>query len=256
MHAHAIASVRCEWATRSRSPQAAAVLERLVAVEPVLAGIRAASLHELFGWLEGRPDRGFDTSSRPVTPHWEVVAGLIRQFHTDELIGLGLVAALSPGLLGVAKRLDWGQGGPWPDAQAFAADLVSETWLVLRDVGGTTLTYPERTVIERLRRRLAHHRAQFQKASRREAPTEDESLAASLDRPLGAWSEPRRGSTLESLAAALTRIDDRTVARDDVRLIFETRVLGYSIAELVERGHGCRRTLEHRRGRAEALLCA
>jgi hypothetical protein len=261
MHAHAIASVRAEWLSRSRSPRAAAVFDRLVAAEEVLAGAGASSLHELFASLEraggtAAAGAGQVGAVGGATPHWEIVAALIRRFDTDELVGLGLVAALSPGLLKVARRLDWGQGGPWPDAQCFAADLVSETWLVLREAAGTTLAYPERTVIDRLRRRLAHRRSSFQQATQREAPSDDAALAETVDRQPGTWSEPRRGSTLESLAAALAGVDHPVLRREDVRLVFETRVLGYSIAELAQRGAGCRRTLELRRCRAEALLCA
>lgn len=251
MHADAISTLRAEWAARSRSAGADGLLARLTTAEPVLAALGAADLAGMFASLD-RP--------RPSGPkHWEVVTALIRQLDADELVGLGLVTALAPGLLSVARRLEWGRDGAWRDRHEFATDLVSETWLVLRDLAGTTVAYPERTVLDRVRRRMAHQRARHQSASRREAPTQDATLAASLDAPAesaAAWSGPQRETTLDSLAAALRGAEGPALRRDDVRLVFETRVLGYSIAELAERGEGCRRTLEHRRGRAEALLCA
>ena len=248
MHANAIAAIRAEWARRSRSPHAAAVLDQLVAAEPELAAVAATSLEGLFAALE---QPGAST-----TQHWRVVAALIRRFETDELVGLGLVAALSPALLRVARRLDWGHGGPWTDAQSFAADLISETWFVLSDMAGQSFDYPERAIVDRLRRRLAHHRSRFQAGQQREAPTEASTLEGSANRRDRFLGEPRRATTLDALAVALTDFAAHPVGRDDLRLVFATRVLGYSIAELAARGEGCRRTLEYRRVRAEAALCA
>jgi hypothetical protein len=248
MHAHAIAAVRAEWTARCRTAHASAVLDRLVDAEPELTTVQATNLGQLFAAI--------DQPTGCAVEHWRIVAALIRQFDTDELVGLGLVATLSPALLRVARRLDWGQGGPWPDAQSFATDLVTETWLVVSDMAGESYAYPERAVIDRLRRRLVHHRARFQAGQQRETPTEDSTLSGSTDGLVGFACEPRRATTLDSLAVALSGFDAHLVRREDLRLVFATRVLGYSIAELADRGEGCKRTLEYRRSRAEAVLCA
>lgn len=98
MDLHAITSVRNDWAARSKGPAALAVFDRLVASEADLAALGADNLAELFSALARAP------GSAPVA-HFEVASALIRQFHADELVGVGLLAALVPGLVGVARSL-------------------------------------------------------------------------------------------------------------------------------------------------------
>ena len=187
---------------------------------------------------------------------WWVLAALVRQFDQDELVGLGLIAALCPALLRVAARLEWGRDGPWIGPESFGTDLVTEAWIVLSEMAGQTFCYPARALAQRVRRRLAHRRTNFQARARREPPTPEETLDESIGADRFVGGAPLRPSTLDDLAAVLTGDGHGAVGRDELRLVFVTRVLGYSVAELVDRGEGTRGTLQYRRERAEALLCA
>lgn len=255
MELFAITAVRHEWAARSRGPGAVALFEHLARSEPDLALVGATSLAELFGALAG-PAKGC-----PVA-RWDITNALIRQFHTDELVGLGLLSALVPGLIHVAATMQWGRGGPWGDTESFAGDLVATAWTVLAGLGGSTVTYPERRVLDRVRSQLGHQRAM---ARQREQRCSSLSASYSPERPSHEWAggpnrdlepeDPQPLSVLETLTLALRRFECSQVPREDLRLLFAHRVLGYSLSELAEHGGEKLAALRYRSRQVEALLC-
>ena len=254
MQLHAITSVRNDWAIRSKGPAALAVFEQLVANEADLAALGAANLAELFEALAA-------PSGTCAVAHWDVTSALVRQFHADELVGIGLLAALVPGLVSVARSLSWGRGGPWDDAESFAGDLMATAWTVLAQLGGTTVDYPERRVLERARRRLSEQRTSAQRHAERTSSYSScgpsrTGRGGSDGRDREFELEDRQPlSVLESLAIALGRLDHPAIRHDDVRLLFVHRVLGYSLAEFAELTGEKVAALKYRRHRAETHLC-
>lgn len=196
--------------------------------------------------------------------HWDLTSALIRQFHTSELVGLGLLNALLPGLVHVAHTLSWGRDGPWQDPEAFAADLLTTAWTVLETMGGSSVAYPERRVLDRVRRQLGHQREAAHRHAQRAWPISSQP-SVRLARP-GLARYPIRDqvldceevhpiSVLESLAIALERVGGVEIPREDAKLLFAHRVLGYSLAELAAQSGEKIAALKYRRRRAEAILC-
>ncbi len=258
-----------DWLARVHRPPAGAVHAALVAAEPDLAATGAAGLAQLVAYLSEPPPGA-------AIPHWRVTAALIRQLRYDELVGLTLLVALRPGIVALGRRLDWGAGGPWPDQQAFVAELLSTTWHVLASVAGTTLEFPERTVLRRVGQRLAALRASARRRHERERPVAvfepDEQWTG--HRGADGWAtlesaapklravEPGADlrlctlSTLDALGAALGEVPESVLATRDVAIVYAHRVLGYSLREIAARSAQATTTVRLRCRRAEAVLCA
>jgi DNA-directed RNA polymerase specialized sigma24 family protein len=237
----------------------AALLER----EPDLVATGARSIPEVLEHVTDPPP------GAPV-PHWRVTAALLRCLDVDELVALALLVALRPGLIAVARQLEWGRGGPWPGREAFTSDLVSTAWDVIASVAGTTVPFPERTLLRRVRQRLARQRRAVQRRAERERPMADVEIAEAADRE----AERRPGRrpnaraeascdvrvatlpVLDALSAALRDARDVDLPGADADLVYAHRVLGYSLREIAARSRMATTTVRLRCRRAEELLCA
>ena len=171
---------------------------------------------------------------------------LVRQFHRDELVGLALLVRLTPGLLAVARSLEWGRTPPWCDAEALAADVVSTAWEVLARCAGTTMAYPERTLLRTIRRQLEAQRGAARRRSTHEEPAGERATE---------FSDPNPIPVLDELALAL-RLHQPQLPLQDLQLIYRHRVLGLSFPELAAACGKSVGALEQRSFRAEATLCA
>jgi DNA-directed RNA polymerase specialized sigma24 family protein len=260
MSAAAISTIGHDWSVRARRPHALEVLQALQREEPDLAATGAVTLIELFDQVS-RP------STNATVPHWQVTAALLRRLDLDELIGVGLLVALRPGLIGVARQLDWGRGGPWPDAEAFASDLVSTAWDVLASVAGTTVAFPERTLLRRICQRLAWQRRVGRRRLERERLVADVELAGDDDarRPGRRRAAPREPTcdlrlvtlpVLDALGVALSSVPAEELSAADVAIVYAHRVLGYSLREIAARSRLGTTTVRLRSRRAEEVLCA
>ncbi len=260
MRADALERIERDWRARCRHASAAAVLEALREREPDVARLGASSWCELIDQLgRAAPDAA--------VPHWRVTAALLRCQDLGELVSLGLLVALRPGLLAVGRRLDWGRGGPWPGREDFIGDLVSTAWDVLVSVSGTTLEFPERTVLRRVRQRLAWQRLALRRRVERERPVPDVETADAECEPsrrpgrrpgLGSGERDVRLATLpvlDALGGALEDVRDARLDRADVAIVYAHRVLGYSLREIAARTALATTTVRLRCRRAEALLC-
>jgi DNA-directed RNA polymerase specialized sigma24 family protein len=238
MNLTAITKLRHDWEDASRSTRAQTLLVELAAREPDVAAFGAATLPELVVTAEL-------PAGQSAIESWRITAALLRQFHLDQLVGLGLLVRLSPGLIAMAGSFGWGRDAPWADIDAFACDLVRSAWEVLHSLGGSTIAYPERTVLRKIyhqlhaQRRAAHRRASY------------EELAG--ERTVE-FADPYPISVLEELAFALST--RREVRPQDLQLIYRHRVLGLTFPELAAASGVSVRALEQRSSRAEAALCA
>jgi len=234
----AITNLRREWMQISLSKRAGALLDDLLECEPHLQATGART------WAELVPC-GSAGQHRQVDP-WKVTSALIRQFHRDQLIGLALLVRLTPGLLAIARSLDWGRTPPWNDPEALAADAVSTAWEILDRFAGETVAYPERTLLRAIRQQLTKQRTAARRRLTQEEPTGDK---------VAELRDPNPISVLDELAMALRLHQPRLPLRD-LELIFQHRVLGLSFPELsvVLGESAC--AIGQRSCRAEAALCA
>lgn len=178
-----------------------------------------------------------------------LVRVLLREAGADPFIPRLLIQALVPGLISVAGKLRWGEGGDWQDGEEFFGELLATTWCIIEEWAGQDRPYAVRDLLSAIRCRVRRQlfRAKDQ-AWRVVAVGSDEVL--------------ERGATSETLLDELARavIDERERAQgmplDEAQVIYGHNVLGYSIAELAAMTGRDRRGLYTRRARARRRLCA
>jgi hypothetical protein len=176
-----------------------------------------------------------------------LVRVLLREAGTDPFIPRLLVQALLPGLISVAAKLRWGQGGDWQDGEEFFCELLTTTWCVIEEWSGQDRPYAVRDLLSAIRCR----------ARRQLFRAKDQ---ASRVIAMGAEDVMDRGTTAETLLDELARavIDERGRGKphDEAQVLYGHNVLGYSIAELSALTGRDRRGLSTRRDRARRRLCA
>jgi hypothetical protein len=79
---------------------------------------------------------------------------MLREADVRRLIVRCLIQALLPGLLTVAKRLRWGQGGDWDDGSEFFSETLSTTWMVLFEWSGQDRPYAVLDLLSAIRCRM------------------------------------------------------------------------------------------------------
>lgn len=238
-----------DWEARRRSSASREAFAALADAEPELALVGAQDLGDLVDALIGsspaawRDGRGANERDR--------AAGLFRLMlragAVHPMVPRALVQALVPGLVGVGRRLAWGQGGEWESQDAFTLDALTTAWEVVVEWCGEDRAYAVLDVLSavrcRLRRRIVRHHALHHA----------ERLAAEDDRIV------EQAATGESDAEELARaieLEGRRLDEQDAVVLYAHRVLGYSLSELSEASGHSRRFLAARRDRAVAALIA
>jgi DNA-directed RNA polymerase specialized sigma24 family protein len=175
-----------------------------------------------------------------------LVRVLLREAGADPFISRMLVQALLPGLVTVAGRLRWGQGGDWHDGEEFFGELLSTTWLVLQEWAGQDRPYAVLDLLSAVRCRLRRQLFRAKDLDGRSVPLDAE-----------AAGRPSRSETdLEELARILVDLRRDGMRPDEVQVLYALHVLGYSIAELAALTGRDRRALYARRDRGRRRLCA
>jgi hypothetical protein len=237
-----IDQMAAEWDSVSRTPESRQAVRRLADVEPVVASLHVADLGSLVQVLrDGRGDR------RVRSAH--VIQAMLRSQSVDPLLPRAILQAVVPGLVTVARRLSWGDGGDWDDGGAFFADLVATAWEVIVAWSGEDRAYAVLDLLSavrcRLRRQMLQQRDQHQRT--------ELGLEAD-DALLGLVGHDT--SDLELLAAAIDDLAGHGLDEIDAAVLYGNRVLGLSISELSQLTGRTRRNLSERRQRAERQLCA
>jgi DNA-directed RNA polymerase specialized sigma24 family protein len=172
---------------------------------------------------------------------------LLREAEGDPYISRLLVQALVPGLVTLAKKLQWGKGGEWRDATEFFGDVLATTWLVLQEWSGQDRPYAVLDLLSaircRLRRQLFRAKDQGGRTTTME-PAHTESPSS------------RQETDLEELARLLIELRREGMRADEVQVLYAQHVLGFSIAELAAITGRDRRVLYARRDRGRRRLCA
>lgn len=248
--------LRRTWNDQSATAAANRLFEEL-RCDPVIAEAGPTDLGALVASIDRR-------SPRPAERPWRIVAVLIREMDRHELVGLALLVILTPTMLRLAERQEWGRGGPWLDQQEFASDVVATTWDVLAGLSGSTLDYPMHAVARRVLGRLRRQCENARRAMRTELLSSFEELGET-ERPdpvmaalahSGALADPHPVAVLDSLAHALCEADPAVIEREAVQLVYAHRVLGYAMSELSVLLGEDYDAVRYRARCAEALLCA
>jgi hypothetical protein len=176
-----------------------------------------------------------------------VVRVLLREAGADPFIPRLLVQVLVPGLITVARKLQWGKGGEWRDGTEFFGDLLATTWIVLQEWSGQDRPYAVLDLLSAVRCRL--RRQLFR------AKDQGEHITSLRNEHVDRWIG-RAESDLEGLARTLIDLRKEGMRREDVQVLYAQHVLGYSIAELTALTGRGRRALYARRDRGRRRLCA
>jgi DNA-directed RNA polymerase specialized sigma24 family protein len=251
-----IEQLNTEWRTLGRSTGAVRALHRLAERDPHLSVL-------VHGGAEGAgspavppacptPGDLIDHMRRATgTRGREEAAALIRvmlrEAPVDPLVVRCLIQALLPGLLTIAARLRWGQGGDWDDGSEFFSETLSTTWMVVTDWAGQDRPYAVLDLLSAIRCRM---RRQLFRAR---------DLRQSQVHMTSGVTEPRVSHTetdLEVLARTLIDLRREGMRTEDVEVLYAHHVLGFSIAELALVTGRDRRSLYARRDRGRRRLCA
>jgi hypothetical protein len=176
-----------------------------------------------------------------------LVRVLLREADADPFICRLLVQALVPGLIIVARKLQWGKGGDWRDGSEFFGDVLATTWLVLQEWSGQDRPYAVLDLLSAIRCRV---RRQLFRAKDQGGHTTT-LRSEHRDTWIG-----RAESDLEELARMLIDLYREGTPHEDVRVLYAHHVLGFSIAELTTITGRNRRVLYARRDRGQRRLCA
>jgi hypothetical protein len=240
-----------EWQTLGRSDRATQALHLLAR--------RDRALLELV--------HGGDSGDRPSCPtafdlieHMRAAKGssaraeaaglirvMLRESEVDPLVTRFLLQALIPGMVSVASRLRWGQGGAWEDGSEFFAELLATTWVVLTEWSGQDRQYAVLDLLSAIRCRLRRQLFRGKDLQQLSAP-----LTPDVESTMTGPAE----TDLEQLARGLIGLHGEGMRSEDVEVLYAHHVLGYSIAELAAVTGRDRRTLYARRDRGQRRILA
>jgi hypothetical protein len=251
-----IEQLNTEWRTLGRSNGAVRALHRLAERDPDLSVL-----------VHGRAEGGGSPAIPPACPtpdalidHMRRATGkrgreeaaalirvMLREAPIDPLVVRCLIQALLPGLLTIAARLRWGQGGDWDDGSEFFSETLSTTWMVVTDWAGEDRPYAVLDLLSAIRCRM--RRQLFRARDLRQLQVQ---LTAGVAEPRASHTE----TDLEVLARTLIDLRREGMRTEDVEVLYAHHVLGFSIAELALVTGRDRRSLYARRDRGRRRLCA
>jgi hypothetical protein len=239
-----------EWRSLGRTRVAVRALEKVATRDPVLErlvhgspGVPAPCPTPLDVLAHMRAASG--RRQREEAAH--IVRILLRESGAEPFVTRMLVQALLPGLVGVAGKLRWGQGGEWQDAAEFFAELLTTTWVVVQEWSGQDRPFAVLDLLSAVRCRQRRQLFRGKDASERVEPLGSDDV----DEPTAT------GETgLEQLTKTLIGLHLEGMRLDDVQILYAQHVLGYSIAELASVTGRDRRALYARRDRGRRRLIA
>ncbi len=239
-----------EWLSLGRTRAAVRALESVAVRDPLLErlvlgspGLPAPCPTPLDVLAHMRAAAG----RQPREEAAHIVRVLLREAGADPFVSRMLVQALLPGLVTVAGKLRWGQGGDWQDATEFFAELLSTTWVVVQEWSGQDRPFAVLDLLSAVRCRQRRQLFRTKDASERTTPWGSEDA----EEPAAA------GETgLEQLTKTLIGLRVEGMHLDDVQVLYAHHVLGYSIAELATVTGRDRRALYVRRDRGRRRLFA
>ena len=218
MDSPTIKCLRNEWQTLGTTPASGDACHRLAASEPVVERLKAQNLADVVDTLS--PSSGGLSRNEAAA----VISAMLRSAQLDPLIPRAILQALIPGVLALSRRVDFAQG-PWCALDAFYADAISALWELTTSWAGSDRPYAAGDLLSAVRTRLRtlQLRERRHRSRRGGGPDALNNLSASI------------GRTGEELLAAA--LDDATGSRlkaADAAVLYATRVLGLSVAEVAD----------------------
>jgi hypothetical protein len=246
-----IQQLNAEWRTLGRSPGAVQVLHLLAERDPGLARLVLGTGPEHPGPCPTPFDlidfMGRASGRQPREQAAALVSVLLREADVDPMVPRFLVQALIPGMLTIAARLRWGQGGDWSDGSEFFTELVSTTWEVVSDWAGQDRPFAVLDVLSAARCRI--RRQLFRERDLRKQHVR-------LTPDVTAQRTDQSETDLEQLTRVLIDLHQQGMQPEEVGVMYAQHVLGYSISELATVTGRDRRSLYSRRDRGQRRLCA
>jgi hypothetical protein len=246
-----IQQLNAEWRTLGRSPAAVRVLHALAERDPGLARLvhgtgpkqpgDCPTPYDLIAFM------GRASGRQPREQAAGLVRVLLREAGLDPMVPRVLLQALIPGMLTIAARLRWGQGGDWSDGSEFFTELVSTTWEVIADWSGQDRPFAVLDVLSAARCRI--RRQLFRE---RDLRRQHVRLTPDVTAQRTSHSE----TDLEQLTRTLIDLHQQGMQPEEVGVMYAQHVLGYSISELAAVTGRNRRSLYARRDRGQRRLCA
>jgi hypothetical protein len=239
-----------EWQAIGRSRAAVDALHAVAERDPVIGVLvhgadgrppACTSPIELVEHMRGANDRARREEAAGI------VRALLREEAVHPLVSRTLVQALLPGLLMVAKRLQWGTGGEWSDGEEFFGELLSTTWVTIDSWSGQDRPYAVLDLLSAIRCRLRRQLLRTKEQRLRQRP---------FTFDITARLEVRPETDLEELSRLLIDLHGRGMQTDEAQVLYAHHVLGYSISELALVTGRERRSLYARRDRGQRRLCA
>src|ERR1035441_6022193 len=218
MDSPTIQRLRSEWQALGTAPPSRAACHRLAESEPMVARLEVGDLAELTAALSLSSGR---LSAREAAA---VIAAMLRSADADVLTPRAIIQALIPGVLALPQRVDTADG-PWCDLDAFYGDAISALWELTTRWSGTHRPYAAGDLLSAVRTRLRTLQATERRHRCRQASTPDplDTLPASIGR-----------TGEELLAAAIVDATGHGLTIADAALLYATRVLGMSLAEVAD----------------------
>jgi hypothetical protein len=242
-----------EWHSLGRTRAAVRALEAVAVRDPLLERLVLGSPH-----VPAPCPLPLDVLShmRAATGRWQreeaahIVRVLLREAGADPFISRMLVQALLPGLVSVAGKLRWGQGGEWQDATEFFAELLTMTWVVVQEWSGQDRPFAVLDLLSAVRCRQRRQLFRSKDASERSTSWGSEDVEDAVE-PTAAGE-----TDLERLTRTLIGLRLEGMRLNEVQVLYAHHVLGYSIAELAAVTGRDRRVLYTRRDRGQRRLFA
>ncbi len=249
-----------EWRSLGRTRTATRALEAVAARDPVLGALvhgapgvppRCPTPLDVLAHMRAASGR----HQREEAAH--IVRVLLRESGAAPFVSRMLVQALVPGLVTVAGKLRWGQGGEWQDASEFFAELLSTTWLVIEEWSGQDRPFAVLDLLSAVRCRQRRQLFRAKDASERSTPLGSGDGDGDGNEPAADGGPAAVGETgLEQLTKTLIGLHLEGMRLDEVQVLYAHHVLGYSIAELALVTGRDRRALYTRRDRGRRRLFA
>ena len=228
-----------EWATLGASAPARRELRRWCEVEPSLAGFDSPA--EVVSRCEQRGDAHSANA----------LLGALLRLAGEELAARAVLQAVLPSLAARAWRRRWdgaaNGAGVWDDVEELDVEMVTLTIERIRELAGTSPEWPSQAIVEVAYARL---RWAAQVARRRRLDTVPlDSFHDVAVAETDGTDDDFGGMLLDAVASGGLR-------RRDAALIYATRVLGFSPAELADHERRDVRAVRSQRARAERTLVA
>lgn len=227
-----------EWITLGRSAPGRDALRRWQDVEPELAGFDSPA--EVVARCQ---QRGDSTAAN-------AVLGALLRLAGEELAARAVLQAVLPSLAARAWRRRWdgaARAGLWEDVEELDIEMVTVALERIRELAGTSPEWPSQAIVEVAYARL---RWRAQAARRRRLDT------VALEHVHDIAGPEAESADDEFAAVLLEAVASGGLRRRDAALIYATRVLGFSPAELAARQRRDVRAVRYQRARAERTLVA